>query len=161
MTDSQLPASSRNEDAERRTLIDRMIRLQESSEDLQLSETVTTLLTVPLTIKQLKVLGLIIAGHGTASSQRLATTLDVSLATISGIIDRLVSHGMVERAENEHDLRVRNLVATPQGDALLKDLIASSHQIRDEALGSLKIENLRALVQGLEAFGRAIQNASE
>jgi len=150
------PAASPADDslaAEREDLIRRIDLFEAQVDDVRLTAAVTSLLAVPLTIRQLKVLGIIVAGGGSVTAQRLATILGVSLATVSGIIDRLAENGMVTREENPADHRAFNLVATDEGTAVLRDLMASSNQLRGATLQKLAIADLRALTQGLEALG--------
>ncbi|MCU1405704.1 MAG: MarR family transcriptional regulator [Glaciihabitans sp.] len=141
---------------ERQRLLERITSAEAAVDDIQLNETVARLLTVPLTIRQLKVLGVIIAGNGSVSAQQLASLLHVSLATISGIVDRLVESDMAVRAENPNDHRAALLVPTEAGTAVFKDLMATSTVLRDEAVARMAINDLRALAQGIDALVAAV-----
>lgn len=74
-----------------------------------------------LTMRQLKVV-MILSGQDSASGQDLATHLDVGLGTVTGIVDRLVAHGLVARREDPHDRRIRRARLTPAGRALIEQI---------------------------------------
>ncbi|MEU7900364.1 MarR family transcriptional regulator [Nonomuraea sp. NPDC049152] len=74
-----------------------------------------------LTMRQLKVV-ILLACTGSASGQDLATNLGVGLATVTGIVDRLIGHGLVTRHEDPHDRRVRRVELTDQGRALIEQI---------------------------------------
>lgn len=137
-------------------LLAEVIAFQEGMEEAQLTSTVDMLMTAPLTIRQLKVLGIIVSGGGQTTSQGLARAIHVSLATVSGLVDKLVESGMVERVPNEHDLRVQNLVATDLAQRTLHDLAARSGQLQMDALRRIPVDDLRALAQGLRALAIVI-----
>lgn len=137
-------------------LVERVARFEEMLEDVRLSETVGVLMAVPLTIRQLKVLGFVIAGDGAVTAQKIAGVFEISLATVSGLVDRLVDGGMVIRRPNSSDHRVQDIVATDSGTSLLRELTASSNRIRTEALRQLQLDDLRALVRGLDALAAVL-----
>jgi DNA-binding MarR family transcriptional regulator len=74
-----------------------------------------------LTMRQLKVV-MILSGQDSASGQDLATHLDVGLGTVTGIVDRLVAHGLVTRREDPHDRRIRRVELTPAGRTLIEQI---------------------------------------
>jgi MarR family transcriptional regulator, organic hydroperoxide resistance regulator len=45
----------------------------------------------------------------------LANALMCDNSNVTGIVDRLEAHGLVERRPSEHDRRVKTLVVTPKG----------------------------------------------
>ncbi|MFI9559472.1 MarR family winged helix-turn-helix transcriptional regulator [Nonomuraea endophytica] len=83
-----------------------------------------------LTLRQLKVV-MIVSFHGSASGQDLAHSLGVGLGTVTGIVDRLVAHGLVSRYEDQHDRRVRRIRLTDAGRELIE-------QINDTGLGHFR-----------------------
>ncbi|MGY4857362.1 MarR family winged helix-turn-helix transcriptional regulator [Cryobacterium sp. AP23] len=142
--------------SERDALVARIAAFEQSIEDVRLNVAVNVLLAVPLTIRQLKVLGIVLAGGGNVTSQRLATMLQVSLATTSGLIDHLVDSGMVIRVPSATDRRVSNLEATEMGSTLIRDLTSRSDRMVTETLERIPLADLRALTRGLEALGVAL-----
>jgi DNA-binding MarR family transcriptional regulator len=77
-----------------------------------------------LTMQQLKVLWLL-STHDGMGSRELAGHLGVTLATLSGIVDRLVAQGYATRSEDPHDRRVRRLHASATGRAAMEEIMES------------------------------------
>ena len=78
------------------------------------------------------------------------------VATMSGLVDRLVEHGMVKRRDDPADRRIRRLSVTPAGSATLRSLVSSSNSMPPQVLAQLADDDLRALVQGLLALDRVM-----
>ncbi|GAT71209.1 transcriptional regulator [Planomonospora sphaerica] len=74
-----------------------------------------------LTMRQLKVV-MLLAARGSASGQELAHHLGVGLGTVTGLVDRLVGHGLATRREDPHDRRVRRAELTPAGHSLMEHI---------------------------------------
>lgn len=109
------------------------------------------LLSTDLTLQQLKVLIVLATTEGGATGRGLATTFDVSMASMSGLLDRLVARGVAARSEDPDDHRVRRVHATPLGSAAVRRLVAARPEFRRDILVSLRDEDLRALAQGIRA----------
>ena len=143
-------------DGEQDELISCLERVQDSFERRALSTMAEPLISTPLTMQQLKVLTMIAIDPEKATGHELAALLKVSVATMSGLVDRLVEHGMVARGEDPSDRRVRRLTVTPEGSATIRSLLSSAGTMPTPVLRRLAIEDLRALVQGILAFERAV-----
>ena len=65
---------------------------------------------------------------------------------------------MVSRSEDPSDRRVRRLTVTPEGSDTIRSLLSSAGTMPTPVLRRLAIEDLRALVQGILAFDRAVQD---
>jgi DNA-binding MarR family transcriptional regulator len=147
--------------SEQEELISRLERVQDSFERRALSSMAEPLISTPITMQQLKVLTMIAIDPERATGHELATQLNVSVATMSGLVDRLVEHGMVNRGEDARDRRVRRLSVTPEGNATIRGLLSSAGTMPTPVLRRLAIEDLRALVRGILAFDRAVQDLAE
>jgi DNA-binding MarR family transcriptional regulator len=147
--------------SEQEELISRLERVQDSFERRALSSMAEPLISTPITMQQLKVLTMIAIDPERATGHELATQLNVSVATMSGLVDRLVEHGMVNRGEDPRDRRVRRLSVTPEGNATIRGLLSSAGTMPTPVLRRLAIEDLRALVRGILAFDRAVQDLAE
>jgi DNA-binding MarR family transcriptional regulator len=147
--------------SEQDELISCLERAQASFERRALSSMAEPLISTPLTMQQLKVLTMIAIDPERATGHELAAQLKVSVATMSGLVDRLVEHGMVTRGEDPTDRRVRPLSVTPEGSATIRSLLSSSGNMPSPVLRRLAIEDLRALVQGVLAFERAVRELSD
>ena len=77
-------------------------------------------LAVGLSPAQLRVLQ-IVAEKSSAMPKLLANQMGVSQATVTALVDKLVTRGMVQRVPSELDRRQINVLATPQGLSRLVD----------------------------------------
>jgi DNA-binding MarR family transcriptional regulator len=77
------------------------------------------LMEVAVTMSQAKVLYLIAASEGMRMSE-LAVRLGVSISTTSGLVDRLVDHGLIARHDDPADRRQVVVTITPTGSAHLE-----------------------------------------
>ncbi|SEF26509.1 DNA-binding transcriptional regulator, MarR family [Amycolatopsis pretoriensis] len=75
--------------------------------------------TQGLTTVQAKVLG---ALGEPLPMHRIAEKLKSERSNVTGIIDRLEARGLVERRVDQRDRRIKNIVATPAGAVLARDL---------------------------------------
>ena len=138
-------------------LLDELLRLQAAMETIVVPELVEPLLSIRLTMQQLKVLGIILTDADGSTVQGLSKTLGVSLATMSGIVDRLTGQGMATRVDDPNDHRVRRVVATDRGREVMQELLAARPQLSRPPLERLDVEDLRALTRGVGALLRALE----
>jgi DNA-binding MarR family transcriptional regulator len=95
---------------------------------------------VDLTMPQLKTVLLADSPAG-ASHGEIARALGVGVSTVTGIVDRLVEHGLVERHTAPEDRRLSRVRITPAGEDLLDRLWASRVQRLGQALAALSPED--------------------
>ncbi len=110
-----------------------------------------------LTAVQLKSLFYIVK-VGNASSKKLSDALGVTPANITGVMDRLIDQGLVQRVENPADRRITFLKATDKGEKLFANLEEYADVHLAKLLSSLKDEELEHLYLGLSAFIRSWDN---
>ncbi len=111
-------------------------------------------LEIDITMPQAKVLYLLTAGD--LHMSELVARLGVTLPTVSGIVDRLVEHGLVGRRAVESDRRRVFVGLTPAGAALIdrfRDL--NARQIRD-LLSVLDDEDLESVRGFLAVLDRGV-----
>jgi DNA-binding MarR family transcriptional regulator len=102
------------------------------------------LMSLNLTMRQLKVL-LTLFRSGPLAGQELTAEMGVSLATVTGIVDRLAAQGLVSRREDPSDRRVRLLELTAEGRKLVAGVMdAGSAQYR-RLLSRLEVDELQLL----------------
>jgi DNA-binding MarR family transcriptional regulator len=94
------------------------------------------LLDIQLTMSQLKVM-IVLGRLGATSGQNLARRTGFSLATLTGVIDRLAAQNLVSRREDPNDRRVRRLELTPAGTDLIDRLIAAGEEQQHRILDRL------------------------
>ncbi|NUL46229.1 MarR family transcriptional regulator [Cellulosimicrobium funkei] len=120
---------------------------------------VGTLLDTSLTIKQLKVLSLL-AGPRPLTLSNLGAEFEVSLATMSGIVDKLVQRDLVHRIPLAGDQRVRLLELTSLGRTVVSEILAPRPYLGSQVLAGLDVTELAALEVGLAAVNRALERGS-
>ncbi|SDH78978.1 MarR family transcriptional regulator [Agrococcus jejuensis] len=148
-----MPASART------ALVERFLADRSALGRVMALERMQPWLDVPLTMAQLRVL-LLVAGGVATTGSALATALDVTPATVSTSVDRLVEAGYLRREESADDRRVRHLAPTERG-AELHARLADRHEATDEVLDLVADDDLAALVQGFAALRAAIETVAE
>jgi DNA-binding MarR family transcriptional regulator len=76
--------------------------------------------------------------------RELATMLHCDQSNVTGLVDGLAAHGLVERREAEHDRRVRMLVVTEAGMRVRERMEAIVAKV-PEPLAALGVEDQRLL----------------
>jgi DNA-binding MarR family transcriptional regulator len=112
-----------------------------------------------LTMPQLKIL-MLLYRRGEMSGRELASVLGVSLATLSGMIDRLVSHDMVTRHEDPHDRRVRRIDLSGTGNEMVERIVNAGNDLQKRLLNRLTPVELCAVLDGLKAMIRVAAEES-
>ncbi|MEV4461407.1 MarR family transcriptional regulator [Microbispora sp. NPDC049633] len=151
---SQAPSQDPEEDAERGCLIGRLAELQRSMGRFFARDRSMPLLASTLTMQQLKVV-MFLSFAGSTSGQELARHLGVGLATVTGIVDRVVAQGLAARHEDPHDRRVRRVELTEAGRRLTTEIIEAGTGGYIRLLRHLDTETLRTM----ETVMRKIEDA--
>ncbi|TLP60999.1 MarR family transcriptional regulator [Microbispora tritici] len=112
------------------------------------------LMASTLTMQQFKVV-MFLTFAGPTSGQELARHLGVGLATVTGIVDRVVAQGLVTRHEDPHDRRVRLVELTEAGRRLTGEIIEAGTGGYVRLLRRLDTETLRTM----ETVMRKIEDA--
>jgi DNA-binding MarR family transcriptional regulator len=107
------------------------------------------LLDVQLTMSQLKVM-IVLGRLGATSGQDLARRTGFSLATLTGVVDRLVVQDLVSRREDPSDRRVRRLELTPAGTELIDRLIAAGEEQQHRMLDRLEDDGLDLVARAFD-----------
>ncbi len=133
----------------RATLTERILELHPTFFRCLLAGQTSAWLTVDLTMPQLKAL-LVVVGVGRATGRQLAKGLGVSLSTVTGIVDRLASHGFVSRAEDPEDRRITRVEATATGRQLVQQLYVYRRERLRRLLDRLELDQLRTVESAIE-----------
>lgn len=115
------------------------------------------LLSLGLTMPQLKSL-MFIAQNERITSKKLAETLGVTPANITGVVDRLVQQGLARRVANPEDRRVEFLEATADGRKIVANLRESTQEHMQKLLSQLNEDELTCLLTASTALLRAAEN---
>jgi DNA-binding MarR family transcriptional regulator len=97
----------------------------------------------------------VLEADGPLPMSRLADTLDVSVASTTGIIGRMEERGLVERSHGAADRRVVLVRPTPAGISIFRDLTEHRRQHLMTLLERLTRDELAALLTGLRAMRMA------
>jgi DNA-binding MarR family transcriptional regulator len=96
-----------------------------------------------------------IRAHGAVTMTRLAEMLDVSVASATGIVDRMEKKGVVERRRNDEDRRVVEVHVTQHGEQVLDTMQSERRERLGQLLNDISTEELAALLTGLRAVRAA------
>jgi len=107
---------------EREQLIERIERAEDRYLEIWSTNLTSPLQSVDLTMQQLKTLMLLSFRDG-LSGHELSEALGVGLAAVTGMANRLTDRGLVRRAEDPNDRRVRRVYLTEQGTELIDMLM--------------------------------------
>jgi DNA-binding MarR family transcriptional regulator len=110
-----------------------------------------------LTPQQVRVAGLLVL-NGPMRSSELALALEVSRATVTGLLDRLEQAGLVVRRVDPHDNRGRLAEVTDSGRQALSELLSSMSLVQDRVLEALTADELAHLVAGFRAVLRVARS---
>lgn len=102
-----------------------------------------------LTLRQVQVLVLVRA-HPGLTGQELADLLGVSTPTTSGLIDRIVTRGWLDRQPDPADRRRMLLRITAGGEQVLAALEEPAMQAKSQVLSGLSTDELTDLARLME-----------
>jgi DNA-binding MarR family transcriptional regulator len=108
-------------------------------------------LSLDLSTPQLKVVLLLLV-NGPCRMSVIASALGVSLATGTGVVDRLVERGIVVREGDPEDRRVVLCRLSSKGEKMLLGLVQLARNHAEMMFRSLSLEKLMAVRAGLEAL---------
>src|SRR6476660_5558765 len=94
---------------------------------------------------------------GPLPMSRLADTLDVSVASATGIVSRMEERSLVEREHVDEDRRVVLVIPTETGLAVFRDMMEQRREHLAKVLGTLGDEELAGFLRGLRA-ARAVMH---
>ena len=97
--------------------------------------------------------------HGPLPMSKLADELDVSVASLTGIIDRMEARGLVERRREPDDRRVIIVHRTDAGDAVFGEMAAERRKHLEALFDRMTDEELESFLVGLRALRRARSEA--
>ncbi len=111
-------------------------------------------LEIGITMPQAKMLYLVATDDGVRMSA-LASRLGVTLSTVSGLVDRLVDGGLVDRHDDPADRRQVVLAVTPQGARQLERFRDLNSRQMGDLLGTLGDADLATVSRAITILTRA------
>ncbi|MDQ7992785.1 MAG: MarR family transcriptional regulator [Propionicimonas sp.] len=152
-----LPSSG---DPERDALLAEILALHDRMRDRAIELVGPLELPADITMQQLRVLGLVAQTPG-MTGHELGAQLGVSAPTASGLIDRLAEKGLVERADDASDRRVRRLHPTAEGIRTLGGVDTVFGKLMETVMPPIPTADLEAIRAGSAAMLRAVHRALE
>ena len=116
-------------------------------------------LGVDLTMPQIKVL-FILWDQGSARVGSLASALGVTQPTMTGILDRLVEHGLVRRQESPDDRRLVLNCLTESGMELAARFMETKRSQMIKIVRHLSPEDLNLVAEALDKLRQAADEES-
>jgi DNA-binding MarR family transcriptional regulator len=141
---------------EKEELIKKIIELQHKEDRFRRQYEVDIWMSLTLTKAQLKSL-FFISNRGTTNSKELSAALGVTPTNTTGIVDRLVKQGLVNRTEDTKDRRISLLRTTDKGEELVTKLRERRRGYMLEILLHMNTDELTAIVQGLGSLVNAME----
>jgi len=140
--------------SQKKELIERILQLGEKAFRELIPILPKEWLQLDLTMPQLKVV-LLLFMNGPVRMSDIASALDVSLATATGVIDRLVEREIVLRENHPDDRRVVLCRLSEKGQKLIGGLWQLARDRLRELLGAIEPVRLRLVIEALEALLKA------
>jgi DNA-binding MarR family transcriptional regulator len=139
---------------EKSEIIKQIVEMQRAiNRDLR-QHTLDAWMKINLTVPQVKSL-FFIANEGVTNFTKLAAALGVTPANVTGIIERLVEHGLVTRQENPDDRRSLELRVTEKGENTISNLRERRAGHTTQVLSRLSAAELQAVLHGFSIFVEA------
>jgi len=135
-------------------LIERILQLGEKAFRELIPILPTEWLQLDLTMPQLKVV-LLLFMNGPARMSDIASALDVSLATATGVADRLVERDIVVRESQPEDRRVVLCRLSEKGQKMMSGLWQLARDRTRELLELAATSQLQLITEALEALLKA------
>ncbi len=107
-----------------------------------------------LSLMHLNVL-ILLESTGPLPMNRLAEALDISVASVTGVVDRMEARGLVARRRDDTDRRVILVEPAEGGRQLFAEIDARRRKALGKLLGTLSDKDLRGLLGGHKALRKA------
>lgn len=98
---------------------------------------------------------ILLEANGPMSMGRVAEALDISVASATGVVDRMEARGLVERRHDAEDRRVVLVVPAAGAKAVLGDIDTRRRQALTRLLAMLTDDELNGLLTGHRALRAA------
>ena len=99
----------------------------------------------------------VLMSDGPTTMGRLADALDVSLPNVTGIVDRMVEAGLVERSRDSDDRRVVGVNATAAGRATVEEIDLVRRRQLGAVLAQLTPDQQRRALETFTELRRAAE----
>ncbi len=110
-----------------------------------------------LTVPQFLIMEYLIH-HGDSRMKDLATFMNVTMATMTGIIDRLVRDGCAQRLLDPSDRRIVKVALTPKGLQLTKKVQKARREVITDIFDKISPPDRREYLRILNNIHQALKN---
>jgi len=135
-------------------------RIMTSYNDISKSINPKGLLKINLTSSQIKLLTCF-SDKPRFTMTELSKNLDVSMPTMTAMIDRLLKSGLVERERNDTDRRVVRVKLTEGGVGILRRLKKTRREEMEKILMSFNEEEMSSYLTSIEMVSRLLTKAQQ
>ncbi len=111
-------------------------------------------LQLELTVPQLKTL-VVLSGRGAVRMSQLSQMLGATVSTMTGIVDRLVERGLVERKADAEDRRIVLVQVSEMGRAEVGRLFLMGREHMGAVLDHVSTEDLAVIARALDIMHQA------
>ncbi|MBN1375772.1 MAG: MarR family transcriptional regulator [Dehalococcoidia bacterium] len=98
-----------------------------------------------ITVMQWMTLSLLLSSPGSMSLTEISKFLPIEIHSVSALVEKLESSGLIKRIRSKSDRRVVNIYLTEAGYKLLKKIVPYTHDFTMNATGALSKTQLVAL----------------
>jgi MarR family transcriptional regulator, organic hydroperoxide resistance regulator len=144
----------------RKEVIERVIQSRRRINNFIREGSVELWINMNLTIPQMKCL-CYISRYGKINLSGLAAGIHVTPANVTGIIDRLVEQGLVDRIPDNADRRVLWLNVTEKGESMLTNLREGKSSKMRELLESLSDKELSVVSEAFAILAGTVDQIEE
>jgi DNA-binding MarR family transcriptional regulator len=109
-----------------------------------------------LSLRELLVLG-VLATQGNIPFKELSAALSIPKSALTGLIDRLQAHGIVERRQSEWDRRCWLVTLTPSGRHLTQAIQGEEDRLMQPALDGLSETEQEAFLKAIQALNSELE----
>ena len=88
----------------------------------------------------------------------LSGHMEITTPAASQMVDKLVQNGLIERAEDPHDRRAKQVTLSPKGRALIERSIEERYRWMDELTGRMTPAERAQLSGALELMTRFVRD---
>jgi DNA-binding MarR family transcriptional regulator len=110
---------------------------------------------------QFNVLNLLHLNPEGLSQTELSRELIMHRSNVTGLVDRLEKRGLLKRREVASDRRAYQVVLTPAGARLVRDILPHYHQKADEVWKQISAKRVAAFVGDLEVVSHNVARVAE
>jgi len=79
-------------------------------------------------------------GEGGISASEIGKRLTLDPATLSGVVDRMISGGWIGKISDPEDKRIHRIFLTEKGKNLQPEILAERNQANEEVLEQMNVE---------------------